>query len=82
MGPPIFEAKQIPVNSDIPIWNHEIEEDGRKMNIFALSMGNPHVVTFIDSQRELSWVDSIGPKLELLPVFPNRTNVGFALVSR
>ena len=45
-------------------------------------MGNPHAVIFVDdpaaSLRELA--ETYGPKIEVDPLFPRRTNVEFARV--
>lgn len=41
----------------------------------AISMGNPHLVLF---DRPLAEAESLGPKLELAPGFPDRTNVEVA----
>lgn len=45
----------------------------------AVSMGNPHLVIFVD---DISRVDlpQVGPLLERHPLFPNRVNVEFAQV--
>lgn len=44
-----------------------------------VSMGNPHLVTFIDNIEEVK-LNKIGPKLENHHLFPNRINVEFAQV--
>ena len=41
----------------------------------AVSMGNPHLVLF---STPLEAATSLGPRLEVSPLFPERTNVGFA----
>ncbi|MDR0938329.1 MAG: diaminopimelate epimerase [Mediterranea sp.] len=43
-----------------------------------VSMGNPHVVTFVKDIAEEIDLPTIGPKIEHLPLFPDRTNVEFA----
>jgi diaminopimelate epimerase len=45
----------------------------------ALSMGNPHATFFVPDVSELP-LDELGPLLEHDPLFPQRTNVGFAQV--
>jgi diaminopimelate epimerase len=42
-----------------------------------VSMGNPHLVTFVDDIKAID-LPNIGPKLEHYPLFPDRTNVEFA----
>lgn len=44
-----------------------------------VSMGNPHLVTFVRDIDEIS-LSEIGPELETHPLFPDRTNVEFAQV--
>jgi diaminopimelate epimerase len=45
----------------------------------AVSMGNPHLVIFVDDVKKVE-LESIGPKLEHYPDFPRRTNVHFIQV--
>lgn len=45
----------------------------------AVSMGNPHVVFFVDSVDTID-LKSLGPILERHPLFPERVNVGVAQV--
>ena len=45
----------------------------------AVSMGNPHLVIFVDN-LDLVDLEDIGPALERHPLFPNRTNVHFVQV--
>jgi diaminopimelate epimerase len=45
----------------------------------AVSMGNPHVVFFVDD-AEAAPVTAIGPLVESHPLFPHRVNVGFAQI--
>lgn len=45
----------------------------------AVSMGNPHLVTFVDDITAIE-LPVIGPKIEKHPFFPDRTNVEFAEV--
>jgi diaminopimelate epimerase len=42
-------------------------------------MGNPHCVVFVDDTTD-DWVLGVGPKVEIAPQFPNRTNVEFVKV--
>lgn len=45
----------------------------------AVSMGNPHVVFFVDDVAALP-ITEIGPRIEHDPLFPERVNAGFAQV--
>lgn len=46
----------------------------------ALSMGNPHLVFFLDTLEGVE-VERLGAALERHPLFPERVNVGFAVRS-
>lgn len=45
----------------------------------TVSMGNPHLVTFVEDINEIK-LPEIGPILENDPIFPDRTNVEFAQI--
>jgi diaminopimelate epimerase len=45
----------------------------------AVSMGNPHLVLFVDDAAQID-LEHIGPQLEHHPLFPARTNVHFIQV--
>ncbi len=45
-----------------------------------ISMGNPHLVTFVDDIRQIN-LPVIGPRLECHPLFPGRINVEFAQIT-
>jgi diaminopimelate epimerase len=80
MGEPILLPKLIPVNIDEQrVVNFPIALDGKKVNITALSMGNPHVVIFVDNVDEID-LPKIGQKVEHHPLFPKRTNTEFVQV--
>lgn len=46
----------------------------------AVSMGNPHLVVFVDNVSSVPLAEW-GPKLEVHPLFPNRVNVHFVEAS-
>ena len=80
MGEPILESAQIPVQWDGPqMVDQPVEIDGQIWNMTAVSMGNPHVVIFIDDVEHLS-IEQIGPIIEHHPLFPERVNVEFVEV--
>lgn len=47
--------------------------------VAAVSLGNPHAVVMVDDLA-LAPVETLGPRIEMDPVFPNRTNVEFVQV--
>lgn len=84
MGAPRLERGQIPMVGPasercvaVPLEVH-----GKELTLTAVSMGNPHVIAFVDSSggalRALA--ESVGPPLERHAWFPQRTNVEFAHV--
>ncbi|WP_294606064.1 diaminopimelate epimerase [uncultured Bacteroides sp.] len=56
-----------------------VESDGRKFTGTIVSMGNPHLVIFVDDIKKID-LENIGPKLENHPLFPGRINVEFAQI--
>lgn len=74
MNTPRLGAHDIPVDFPDPMY---IPIAG--MSFTAVSMGNPHAVTFVD---DVTTVDlyGIGKRVEHDPIFPERTNVEFAQV--
>lgn len=80
MGSPILNAKDIPV-----IFDKEkvIAEDavinGSKYSITCVSMGNPHVIVYVDSTDDLK-IEEIGPCFEKNAMFPEQVNTEFVQV--
>lgn len=56
------------------------EVDGQRVEAWPVSVGNPHVVVFVDSVDEAP-VRELGPRIERHPLFPQRTNVEFLEVA-
>jgi diaminopimelate epimerase len=56
-----------------------IEMDGRRIDVTAVSMGNPHCVVIVPDLAHVD-VHALGPKIERHPAFPKGTNVQFAQV--
>jgi diaminopimelate epimerase len=85
MGPPAFERKSIPMAGEPSdrFQEQPVEVDGRTFTATCLSMGNPHCVLFLEEGDELSRMEvrRVGPMVEVLPIFPSRTNVEFVRVS-
>jgi diaminopimelate epimerase len=81
MGVAHLERSQIPMTGD-PLENfvnQPVQQGSQTFWGTAISMGNPHLVIFIEEVASLD-LDSIGPQLEHHPLFPNRVNVHFAQV--
>jgi diaminopimelate epimerase len=81
MGAPAFARSAIPMEgpADEPFLTEPFElGDGRTVKATALSMGNPHLVLFLDDDPGSEPVGTIGPRLEHHAWFPSKTNVEFA----
>lgn len=82
MGTPAFEAGKIPVRAETAaVKDYPLTVAGRVYHISCVSMGNPHVVTFL-SESEVDGLDlaAIGPLFERHEIFPERTNTEFCAV--
>jgi len=80
MGPPVLEAARIPTTlPGDPVVNVPLKIDEETLHITALSMGNPHCVTFVEQLSD-RWVFEVGPKVEVDPHFPQRVNAEFVEV--
>jgi diaminopimelate epimerase len=80
MGKPVFAREGIPTTLEgHPPVMAPLEVAGRELRVTALSMGNPHCVTFVDQVTD-EWVLGIGPKVENHPAFPRRVNAEFVQV--
>lgn len=82
MGIPRLNRAQIPLaklDGPEPVVNEPIEYEGKVLYGTAVSMGNPHMVFFVDDVWEVE-LEKIGPKLEFHPMFPERANIEFVAV--
>lgn len=80
MGTPILLPKDVPVVSDKDKFVDEpIVIDDKEYRITCVSMGNPHAITFIENTDDLE-IETIGPKFENNPIFPDRVNTEFIQV--
>lgn len=80
MGPPILQNSKIPIHSTEKHWlNHSLEVNDEKYKVTSVSMGNPHVVTYMDEIHHLD-LSSIGPHFEHHPQFPEQMNTEFIKV--
>jgi diaminopimelate epimerase len=63
-----------------PEFGSEVELYGYRF--LQVSMGNPHAVAFLGSEREVEALDleAVGPPVEDDPLFPEKTNVEFVHV--
>jgi diaminopimelate epimerase len=83
MGAPNLTRAAIPMRG--PAWETFLQQPfdlggGLTATASALSMGNPHLVLFVEEDPERFHVEHMGPALERHELFPERTNVEFARV--
>ena len=76
MGIPEFEPTALPLIAEQRQPTYSIDVNGQRLDVGAVSMGNPHAVLLVDSIGTAA-VETIGPALECHLHFPNRVNVGF-----
>jgi diaminopimelate epimerase len=80
MTRPVFHPEEIPTTlsgrGSGPLLQVPLEVAGERLDVTALSMGNPHCVLFVEDP-ETAPVTTLGPAIEHHPAFPQRTNVEF-----
>jgi diaminopimelate epimerase len=82
MGPPAFARRDIPMQgpADDAFLTEPFDVGGRTFKASAVSMGNPHLVLFVEEDPDDVDVRTIGPRIEHDTRFPHRTNVEFVAV--
>ena len=77
MGKPDFRPEAVPVAGEGDSFlRQDITVLGETWNVSAVSVGNPHCVTYVDDPYALDF-ERIGPAFENHPVFPARVNTEF-----
>lgn len=80
MGSPILTAKEIPMIAQTdPVIDAPLMVNGQEYRVTAVSMGNPHAVTYLPEIDDLD-LEKIGPSFENHPAFPDRVNTEFVKV--
>jgi len=78
MGEPLFSPDKLPVSSALlslsKIIDHKISVNDQDIQISCVSMGNPHAVAFIEDDVDNFPLDTLGPIVENLDLFPERIN--------
>jgi diaminopimelate epimerase len=77
MGKPSLDPETLPMRSDGPFVDQPISDISAKLRWTGVSMGNPHIVAFVDDPNEdlRALAEELGPGMERHELFPNRTNV-------
>ncbi len=76
MGVPELEPSRIPFAAEQRSVDYELAVAGEQLDVSAVSMGNPHVVTIVEDIDQAP-VATLGPALEQHERFPNHVNAGF-----
>ena len=80
MGKAILVPKEIPVLSDLERFiKQPMTIDDKTYEVTCVSMGNPHAVIYCDDVDHLP-LETIGPKFEFNPRFPERINTEFVKI--
>jgi diaminopimelate epimerase len=79
MGAPLLEPDDIPFIAEKRAMTYELAVESQRVEIGAVSMGNPHAVILVDNVDKAP-VGRLGPGIESHSRFPNQVNVGFMQV--
>jgi len=79
IGEPRTDWRQVPMAEARDTTSFTLDVGGSSLPASAVSMGNPHCVLFVPDAAAAP-VAMLGPRIENLPLFPQRTNVEFAQV--
>jgi len=79
MGVPEFEPARIPFDAARRAPTYPLDVDGRRVEISALSMGNPHAVQIV-ADIERAPVQSEGAAIATHARFPQRVNAGYVQI--
>lgn len=79
MGQASFKPEDIGLADDTEYINKKTTVKNKEYEITALSMGNPHCVTYVDNVKILNLLKD-GPFFENNPLFKNRVNTEFVKV--
>ncbi len=76
MGQPRFGWQDVPLAREVDTLHVPLSQDGLSDPV-AVSMGNPHVVFFVDDAEAVD-LAAVGPGIENHALFPDRANVSIA----
>lgn len=84
MGVPKLLPEEIPIlpvtQGQKQIVNEPILVGGKEYHMTGVSMGNPHIVVYVEDIKSLQ-IEKVGPLFENHERFPNRINTEFARVT-
>jgi diaminopimelate epimerase len=79
MGIPEFEPEKIPFRASQRAERYTLEIDSHSFSIGAVALGNPHAVLQVENVATAP-VETLGPRIEAHPQFPQHVNAGFMQV--
>ncbi|MBQ2752331.1 MAG: diaminopimelate epimerase, partial [Oscillospiraceae bacterium] len=80
MGEPQIIPELVPIKADVKNFiNKPIAYLDMERKFTAVSMGNPHIITYVDDVNAID-IEKEGPALEHHDMFPERTNIEFIQV--
>lgn len=79
MGAPNLDPASLPFSAPEEAASYDLDVNGHKISIGAVSMGNPHAVTIVDSVTDAP-VETLGPLIESHARFAKNVNAGFMQV--
>jgi diaminopimelate epimerase len=80
IGVPQFEPSQIPLLAAKQSTSYTVDYQGKAIEFFAVSLGNPHAVILVDNVCTAP-VQEMGSVLESHAMFPQRANIGFMQIN-
>lgn len=78
MSMPILETNKIPFENDTNDYKY-VTRDGNEFNMYAVSMGNPHTIIFVE-EKSKEYALKYGSEIENNKLFKEKTNVEFVEV--
>lgn len=79
MGKVSFNAKDIPIAAEGEFVKEKIVVEGKTYEATGVNVGNPHCVVFVNDTESFP-LNTVGPKFENHPLFPERINTEFVRV--
>jgi diaminopimelate epimerase len=76
LGVPDFDPRSLPFDAPAEADSYALEVAGQRLEIGAVSLGNPHAVLIVASVASAP-VETLGPAIERHARFPKRVNAGF-----
>lgn len=80
MGIPKFGWQDIPLSEACDDTLHVPLKINGLNDPVCVSMGNPHVVFFVDDVKKMDLIEDVGKKLQNHPLFPKKVNVSIAYI--